>query len=355
MPVLLNPAMDRAAAKSKVVGYVGRDISKEGRTNRQSFPWAWYEEGLTTANAGFSAHHTAPLYFDYINNPDSAFANKRTLRDNTQTNGLISDIKKGKLPATGVFWVKGGNENTYGLVPADPIFTSNPSGKKYYVGDDDHPGSGSSDHQVAEAYLAEVINAIAKSKYWKDSIIIVTWDDSGGFYDHLTPPGFGQTCPQDRTGQEEGYPCGDGVRLPTLVISPFSKTGVVVHDFADHGSVSKLIEAIFGLPTFSSLPDEAKGVSVGLSPADGDRATSDLFDALDARKLQGGSPNPPSLAVVSSPSVPPKMSCSTLGLTPIPSPTSLPNAYETAGYYLHQQLAGSRRAARLPTRRDDND
>jgi phospholipase C len=355
MPVLLNPAMDRAAANSKVVGYIGRDISKEGRTNRRSFPWAWYEEGLTTAGAGFSAHHTAPLYFDYINNPNSAFANKRTLRDNTQSNGLISDIKKGKLPTSGVFWVKGGNENTYGLVPADPIFTNNPSGQKYYVGDDDHPGSGSSDHQVAEAYLAEVIDAIAKSKYWKDSIIIVTWDDSGGFYDHLAPPGFGQTCPQDRTGQEEGYACGDGVRLPTLVISPFSKSGVVVHDLADHGSVSKLIEEIFGEPTFSSLPDEAKGVSVGLSPADGDRATSDLFDALDARKLRGGSPNPPSLALVSSPNVPPKMSCSTLGITPIPSPTSLPTGYETAGYYLHQQLAGSRHAVRLPSRRDDND
>ena len=45
MPVLLNPAMDRAAKKSRVVGYIGRDISKEARTNRASFPWAWYEEG----------------------------------------------------------------------------------------------------------------------------------------------------------------------------------------------------------------------------------------------------------------------------------------------------------------------
>lgn len=150
---------------------------------------------VVNLNAGFSAHHTAPLYFDYINNPQSGFANKRTLRDNTLSNGLISDIR----------------------------------------------------------------HAIAKSKYWKDSIIVVTWDDGGGFYDHVPPPGFGQTCPQDRSGPEQGCPCGDGVRLPALVISPFAKTGVVVHDFADHGSVSKLIEAIFGLPAFASLPDEAKG------------------------------------------------------------------------------------------------
>jgi phospholipase C len=357
MPVLLNPMMDRAANKSKVVGYIGRDIAKEARANRASFPWAWYEEGLYTSNAGFSAHHTAPLYFDYINNAQSAFANKRTLRDNTQSNGLISDIKAGKLPGSGVFWVKGGNENTYGFVPADSIFTNNPSGQKYYVGDDDHPGSGSSDHQVAEAYLAEVINAIAQSKYWKDSIIVVTWDDSGGFYDHLAPAEFGQTCPQDRSGPEEGYSCGDGVRLPAFVISPFSKTGVVVHDFADHGSVSKLIEAIFGVPTFSSLPDEAKGVSEGLSPADGDRATSNLFDALDERKLHGGGTNPPSLAEISSPSVPPNMSCSSLGITPIPSPTSLPNGYETAGWYLAQQLMSKHHQMRLPAprHRDDGD
>ncbi|HEV3091764.1 MAG TPA: alkaline phosphatase family protein [Candidatus Cybelea sp.] len=356
MPVMLSPLMDRAAQKSKIVGYEGRDISKEANTNRQSLPWAWYEEGLYTSGAGFSAHHTAPLYFDYINNPRSGFASKNTLRDNAKSNGLISDIQKGTLPPSGVFWVKGGNENTYGLVPSDPIFTNNPSGSKYYVGDDDHPGSGSSDHQVAEAYLAEVVNAIAKSKYWKDSVIVVTWDDSGGFYDHVPPPEVGQTCPQDRIGPEEGYACGDGVRLPTLVISPFSKTGVVVHGFADHGSVSKLIEAIFGLPTFASLPDEAKGVSEGLSPADGDRATSDLFDALDEQRLRGGgSLNPPSLAEISAPAAPPKMSCSTLGITPITAPASLPTNYETAGYYLHQQLEGSRHALMLPRRRDDDD
>ena len=130
MPVLLNPDMDRAAAKSKVVGLIGRDMVKEGRSNRSSLPWAWYEEGLYTANAGFSAHHTAPLYFDYMNNAGSAFANKRTLRDNAQSNGLISDIQSGKLPGSGVFWVKGGNENTYGFVPADSIFTNNSAGKE---------------------------------------------------------------------------------------------------------------------------------------------------------------------------------------------------------------------------------
>jgi phospholipase C len=355
MPVLLSPKEDRAADKSKAVGYEAQDIALEAKAHHPSIPWAWYQEGTYASGAGFVAHHNAPLYFDYINNAASGFATKSTIRDNTQTNGLISDIKNGTLPADGVFWVKGGTANTYGFVPADPIFTDNPSGKRYYVGDDDHPGSGDADHQVAEAYLATLIDAIAASKYWKDSIIIVTWDDSGGFYDHAPPPGFGATCPQDETGPEEGYPCGDGVRLPALVISRYSKTGVVVHDWTDHGSVSKFIEAVFDLPTFGSLPDEATGVNDGLSPADGNTSTSDLFDAIDENKLHGISPNPPSLAEISSPAVPPSMSCATLDMQPIPAPTSLPTGYETAGYYLHQKLAGSGSTVRLPVRRDGDD
>ena len=355
MPVLLNPSMDQAAQGSKVVGLIPDDISLGAKAFRRSISWAWYEEGLATGT-GFVAHHFAPLYFDYINHANSPYATASTMRDNTATNGLIADIRNGTLPDSGVFWVKGGTKNTYGLTPADPIFTSNSAGKQYYVGDDDHPGSGDADHQVAEAYLAEVINAIAQSKYWKDSVIIVTWDDSGGFYDHLPPPGFGRTCPQDLTGPEAGYACGDGVRLPALVISPFSKTGSVVHDWADHGSVSKFIEEVFGLPRFGSLPDEQAGVKAGLSPADGNPATSDLTDALDMNKLHGWSAsNPPSLATISSPSSPPHMSCASLGIQPIPAPAPLPRGFETAGYYLRESLLGDPAAVALPVRNDDAD
>jgi len=356
MPVLLNPAMDKNAVTSNIVGLISSDIGLEAQSARLSIPWAWYEEGLYTPNAGFSAHHTAPLYFDYINHASSAYASTTTLRDNTETNGLISDIENERLPASGVFWVKGGNANQYGLVPADPVFTNNAAGKTYYVGDDDHPGSGSSDHQVAETFLAEEINAIAQSKYWKDSVIIVTWDDSGGFYDHLPPPGFGSVCPQDKTGPEAGYPCGDGVRLPALVISPFSKTGVVVHDLADHGSVSKFIETVFGLPKFASLPNEAAGVAAGLAPADADPATSDLTDALDVYKLAGLTrPNPWWTATVPGPSVPPNMNCRTLHMRPIEAPAPLPTGYETAGAYLHAMLTGASTTAILPPRIDDGD
>jgi phospholipase C len=356
MPVMLSPGLDGQAVHAGDFGLIQNDITSESRAQRPSVPWAWYEEGLYTGANGFSAHHTAPLYFDYINHAGSPYGTTQTLRDNTSTNGLISDIKNGTLPEHGVFWVKGGNANTYGLTPADPIFTTNSEGKQFYAGDDDHPGSGSSDHAVAEAYLAEVINAIAQSKYWKDSIIVVTWDDSGGFYDHLPPPGFGRTCPQDVTGPEAGYPCGDGVRLPALIISPFSKTGAVVHRWADHGSVSKLIETVFGLPTFGSLPNEQAGVAAGLSPADGNPETSDLTDALDLGKLQGWAPlNPPSMAEIPAPSSTPHMSCATLGLHPINAPAPLPPGYETAGFYLRESLLGDPTVLALPKRDDSDD
>lgn len=175
-------------------------------------------------------------------------------------------------------------------------------------------------------------------------------------YDHLPPPEFGKACPQDRSGPEHGYACGDGVLLPALVISPFSKTGVVVNDFADHGSVSKFIENVFGLPSFSSLPDEAEGVKSGLSPADGDSSTSDLTDALDPNKLMGwAAPNPASMAEIPNPSSPPRMNCTTLGITPIPAPAPLPTGHETAGWYLAQTLQGSTTWVVPKKPRDDGD
>jgi phospholipase C len=103
MPVLLNPIEDQAAAASGVEGLIPDDIGLEAKAPRASTPWAWYEEGLYTSAADLSAHHTVPLYFDYINNAKSAFGTNATMRDNAPSNGLIADIEGGKLPSTGVF------------------------------------------------------------------------------------------------------------------------------------------------------------------------------------------------------------------------------------------------------------
>ena len=309
MPVLLNPAQDAAAVKSGVMGLIPEDITAESTSGRGSVGWAWYEEGATAsggAPAGaFSAHHYAPMYFDYVNNANSAVRQCRDAqRQHVRRPGIAHRHQNRRIAVErGFLWIKGGSTAT-----SCPFHPADPALANVYRGTDDHPGRGGSDHQVGEAFVATMINAIANSKYWKDSVIIVTWDDSGGRYDHLPPTEYGAPCPDDIGGIFAGTSCGEGVRLPFLLISPFAKNGAVVHDQSDAGSVSKFIELAFGLPSFASLPDEFPGVKAGLAPADANAAISDLTGALDAAKLSG-SPNPASLATIPTPSVPPKMSC----------------------------------------------
>jgi phospholipase C len=358
MPVLLNPVEDAAAVASGISSFIPDDLALEAKSGRSSIPWAWYEEGINypadgTSSKTWNEHHTAPLYFDYINNGNSPFGTQTTLRDNTPGVGLLADIQNGTLPSSGVFWVKGGTTaSPFPFKPADPVLAN----AGLFTGDDDHPGSGDSDHQVSEAYLATLINSIAKSKYWADSVIIVTWDDSGGMYDHLPPTSYGKTCPEDTTGTFAGAACGEGVRLPMLIISPFAKSGAVVNDASDAGSVSKFIETVFSLPTLASLPDEAAGVAAGLAPEDANSAISDLTGALDINKLNGSAaPISAATATIPNPSSPPTMNCASLGITPLASPATVPAGFLTAGAYSNITLTGTASVRRIAPPKPIND
>jgi phospholipase C len=102
-----------------------------------------------------------------------------------------------------------------------------------------------------------VINAVANSKYWKDTAIMVTYDDSDGWYDHqmdpivnqssatdditTTPLGTLPSCGTTPTGAAPGR-CGYGPRLPLIVISPFSKKNYVDHLATDQSSITRFIE-----------------------------------------------------------------------------------------------------------------
>lgn len=96
---------------------------------------------------------------------------------------------------------------------------------------DEHPGY--SVLQEAEQHTVSLIQAIQLSRYWQDTAIIVTYDDFGGWYDHVAPPVV------DRWGP--------GGRVPMLVISPFAKKGFVDHTLYDTTSILKFIEWRFGL------------------------------------------------------------------------------------------------------------
>lgn len=87
-------------------------------------------------------------------------------------------------------------------------------------------------------YVTGLVNDIMKSGYWKKCAIIIFWDDSGGYYDHVPPQ------------QVDLY--GYGFRVPALVISPYSRSGVVVHTTYDMTSPLKLVETAFGLGSLTA-------------------------------------------------------------------------------------------------------
>ena len=85
---------------------------------------------------------------------------------------------------------------------------------------------------LGENWSTRVIDAIMRSPMWKNTAIFVTWDDYGGFYDHVPPP------------QVDGF--GLGIRVPLLVISPYAKNGVIDHQVGEFSSVLRFIEDQLG-------------------------------------------------------------------------------------------------------------
>ncbi|HEY1975869.1 MAG TPA: alkaline phosphatase family protein [Candidatus Baltobacteraceae bacterium] len=291
---------------------VSEDLGATIASGRAAVPWGWYQEGYvspTVALPGYEEHHNGPQYFGYLRNNDVFWNNVHG------TQALLDALKNGSLGDRGIFYVKGASRNEFGWKPANP----DPYVQAQYRGDDDHPGPRYSDHQVAEAFVATFVNAIARSPYWNDSAIIITWDDPGGFYDHVVPTAF-ETCP-------DGKPCGDGPRVPFILISPYARSGVVVHDAGDTASVVKFAETLFGLPPLSTLPDEKPYMPEG--PRDGNSAITDLSGAFDPARLSGATPPIPATdAEIPDDAVntfPPNANCRSLGITPV----TLPNAPST--------------------------
>jgi len=110
------------------------------------------------------------------------------------------------------------------------------------------PTAAESDHAkstdgTGPAWVASVVNAIGTSKYWSSTAIFVTWDDWGGWYDHVTPP--------IRGSYELGF------RVPLIVVSPYAKTAYVSHVQHDYGSILHFVEEQFGLPSLGFADAQA--------------------------------------------------------------------------------------------------
>lgn len=275
------------------LGDIKKDVSYLTEKGHAQIPWGWYQEGFDNEpndihssdpldnqglHASYVTHHDGPQYFGYIANNPEMSKNLHGIND------MFKALDNGTLPDQGVFYVKGGYENVLGLKPACP----DKKAQSEFVGDDGHPGY--SDSQISEALLATTINKIAKSKYWKDCAIIITWDDSDGQYDHVPPP--------LSTKGPDGTYISDGPRVPMIVISPFTKNHYVFHGAGDQASVVKFVDRLFNRTPLADLPEERelrkKGAAMGIQDAgprdDLTSGVTDLLGCFDINRLLGKVP-----------------------------------------------------------------
>jgi phospholipase C len=244
---------------------IQQDIPYLQSLNVTPVNWRWYQEGYdlessdtngVASHLPYVSHHQGPQYFGYLAHTPPLLPNFRGMTD------FFTDMATNGLPNGGVFYIRGGYTNQMGLSPAitNPL---TPAAEIAAInaaksGDDDHPSY--SDRQLSEAMAARVINAVAAvPAIWDQSAIIITYDESDGFYDHV-PLRILSYGP-------DGLPLSRGVRIPLILISPFARSHAVCHAEGDHNAVIQTIEAIFGLPALASLPDEAQALATGNSPA----------------------------------------------------------------------------------------
>src|SRR5690348_4246800 len=175
------------------------------RLSEKNVSWVWYSGGWNDAVAG-----RAPRLFQYHHQPFAYFANyadgtpgrAQHLKDEKE---FVTAARAGKLPA--VAFVK-------------PLGEVN-----------EHPGY--ANVLSGEEHVMELLRALRASAEWQSTAVIITYDENGGFWDHVPP------AKVDRWGP--------GSRIPTIVISPFAKHGYVDHTLYDTSSILALIEHRFGL------------------------------------------------------------------------------------------------------------
>jgi phospholipase C len=175
------------------------------RLSANGVSWAWYSGGWNDALAGnpdplFQFHHQPFAYF--ANFADGTQAKIDHLKDTTD---FFNALKTESLPA--VSFIK----------PLGP--------------DNEHPGY--ANLVRGQQYVADLVSAVQSSDYWEDTVILITYDENGGRWDHVAPP------VADRWGP--------GSRVPLIIISPYAKRGFVDHTQYDTTSILKFIETRWNL------------------------------------------------------------------------------------------------------------
>ncbi len=166
--------------------------------------WAWYAPGWASAASavanGLVPHHNP---FQYVRRIMETPEGRRHIRDAAL---FVTALREGGLPS--VAFVK-------------PHAARNAHPNSSTVGEGDR-------------WVGEMLGEIMASRYWPRVAVVITYDEGGGWFDHVRPPAV------DRFGL--------GTRVPTIIVSPYARRGVVAHGRYDHASILKLIEWRFGLP-----------------------------------------------------------------------------------------------------------
>jgi LPXTG-motif cell wall-anchored protein len=189
------------------------------RLDEKGISWGWYSGGWNDAVAG----HPDPL-FQFHHQPFAFFAK---YADGTPGRAVhlhgeqdfANALKTNGLPA--VTFIK-------------PLGPNN-----------EHPGYASL--LQGQQHVADLVQAIQKSPYWADTAIIVTYDENGGFWDHVAPPKLDQW--------------GAGTRVPAIIISPYAKKHFVDHTQYDTTAILKLIETRWGLAPLGTRDAAANDLS----------------------------------------------------------------------------------------------
>jgi phospholipase C len=215
------------------------------------FTWTTMPEQLTSAGVSWKIYtgtglgvedNVLPYFKNFQTNPALA----ALAFDPTYPKGFKHDLIKGELPQ--VSWINTSLSET------------------------EHPGNSTA--KVGEHAVAELLKLLTSHPgVWAKTALFITWDENGGFFDHVAPPtappetaGEYLTVP-DITGNSGGVsgPVGLGFRVPMIVASPFTRGGLVCSETFDHTSTLRFLETRFGVevPNLSAWRRERTGDLTG--------------------------------------------------------------------------------------------
>ncbi|MES2071102.1 MAG: acid phosphatase [Pseudomonadota bacterium] len=207
--------------------------------SQKGVSWAWYGGAWQVAleykgggeKPNFQYHHQPFNYFQQFAPGSKARAEHLRdggLGDSPISNKFLADVVAGKLPAV-TFYKPQGNLNLH---------------------------AGYSDIESGDQHVANVLEHLKKSPQWKDMLVVITFDENGGWWDHVAPP--------------KGDRWGPGSRVPAIIVSPYAKKGNVDHSFYDTTSILRFITRLHELPLLDGLKlrNEAFAARGALPPGD---------------------------------------------------------------------------------------